>query len=213
MSEKRILCYGDSNTWGFLPGGAGRLCADQRWTGVCRRELGEGYTVVECGLNGRTTIYDNPNVKFRNGADALPFALLENMPLDLAVLMLGSNDSGITDLSGVVAGVDKMVHMLLTADEWVTGSQKVWLNREPNVLLMSPVYIHDDHPSKERVEISHALAGELEKVAKKYGVHFMDAAKFASPSEVDCVHICPEDHPNLGRAVAEKIRSIFEDKA
>ena len=61
MSQKRILCYGDSNTWGFLPGGAGRLCADQRWTGVCRRELGEGYTVVECGLNGRTTIYDNPN--------------------------------------------------------------------------------------------------------------------------------------------------------
>lgn len=213
MSKKRILCYGDSNTWGFIPGGAGRLSEEKRWTGVCQNELGDAYTIIECGLNGRSASFDHPEVPLRNGSASIGYALLEHMPLDLIVLMLGTNDSVYAGLDEIVAGIDNLVERILTANAWTGGTQKVWLDDQPKMLLMSPVYIHDSHPNKERVEISHALAGELEKVAKKYGVYFMDAAPYAAPSVVDRVHICPEDHPNLGRAVAEKIRSIFEDKA
>ncbi len=214
MQEKRVLCYGDSNTWGFIPGGVGRLAADKRWTGVCQAELGKEYTVIECGLNGRTTVFDA--AQFRNGADGLGYALLEQMPLDLVVLMLGTNDTAYADIDGVAAGVEKLVEMILTANEWAVGSQKVWPHDRPKVLLISPIYIHTDYPliagpsaKADRVEMSHMFAERFAQIAEKYGVDFLDAAQYAAPSHVDGIHIRPSDHPSLGRAVANKIRAIF----
>lgn len=217
MEPKRILCYGDSNTWGFIPGGAGRLEADKRWTGVCQAVLGKGYTVLECGLNGRTTVFNAS--QFRNGAEGLGYTLLEQMPLDLVVLMLGTNDTGYADVDGVTAGVDKLVEMLLTANEWAVGSQKVWPHNQPRVLLVSPIYIHSDYPliagpdaKADRVEASRLFAERFSAVAEKHGVDFLDAAQYAAPSHVDGIHIRPCDHPNLGRAVANKIRAIFTEE-
>lgn len=57
---RHILCYGDSNTWGYTPGTGERHAPDVRWTGVLRRLLGEGWEVLEEGMNGRTTVFDNP---------------------------------------------------------------------------------------------------------------------------------------------------------
>ena len=197
MSQKRILCYGDSNTWGFLPGGAGRLCADQRWTGVCRRELGADYTVIECGLNGRTTIYDNPNVKFRNGADALPFALLENMPLDLAVLMLGSNDSkGINwDAEGFANEYEALVQSYIDMDS------------RPTVYVMRPprLYRTVENEGDGNNEI---IKGEMTEiicsVAEKLGVEVID---LYSITDGHPEWYSDGAHPNAegNRAIAEEI--------
>ena len=93
---KNILCYGDSNTWGCIPfegaGPARRFPPDMRWPGVLQRELGDGYWVVEAGLNARTTVWDDPLEPHRNGRELLLPTLLTHQPLDLVIIMLGTND-------------------------------------------------------------------------------------------------------------------------
>ena len=64
---RRILCYGDSNTWGYIPASGARYEPDVRWTGVAQRLLGSDYTLIEEGMNGRTTVYENPLSPGRNG--------------------------------------------------------------------------------------------------------------------------------------------------
>src|SRR4051794_11379248 len=95
-SVRTILCYGDSNTWGCIPLAGPepgrRYPPDVRWPGVLRRELGDGWWVVEEGLNGRTTVFDDPLEPHRNGRRLLPPALIAHHPVDLVVLMLGTND-------------------------------------------------------------------------------------------------------------------------
>jgi lysophospholipase L1-like esterase len=93
---KTILCYGDSNTWGCIPlSGAHpprRYGPAQRWPGVLRRELGDGFWIVEEGLNARTTVWDDPLEPFRSGKELLVPCLLTHQPIDLVIVMLGTND-------------------------------------------------------------------------------------------------------------------------
>lgn len=96
---KNVLCFGDSNTYGYDPAGmrdgtAVRYAHDVRWCGVAQRDLGEGWHVIEEGLNGRTTVRDDmchldTNL---NGIRALPMLLEAHKPLDAIVIMLGTND-------------------------------------------------------------------------------------------------------------------------
>ena len=94
---RSILCYGDSNTWGCIPlcrPGARKPAAGKtRWPGVLLGvELGDGYWVVEAGLSGRTTVWDDPLKPHRNGRTLLLPTLLTHQPLDLVIVMLGTND-------------------------------------------------------------------------------------------------------------------------
>ena len=95
---KTILCFGDSNTWGFDPDATAsspypiRHAHDVRWTGVLARELGQEFHVIEEGQNGRTTVHEDPIVQHRNGRTYLPPCLESHKPIDLVVLMLGTND-------------------------------------------------------------------------------------------------------------------------
>jgi len=89
---RRILCYGDSNTWGCIPISAARYGEDIRWPGVLAGLLGAEYRIIEEGLNGRTTVFDDPLQEGRNGKTYLLPCLLSHRPLDVVVLMLGTND-------------------------------------------------------------------------------------------------------------------------
>src|SRR6187401_3541591 len=94
---KTVLCFGDSNTWGFVPESitaphAMRHAPDLRWTGVLARELGAGYRVIEEGLSGRTTVHEDPIMGNRNGSLHLPSCLESHSPIDVVMLMLGTND-------------------------------------------------------------------------------------------------------------------------
>ena len=89
---KTIVCFGDSNTWGFNPATKDRLDRDSRWTGVLRNTLGAEYIVVEEGLNGRTTVWDDPIEGYKNGKTYLIPCLETNHPFDLITIMLGMND-------------------------------------------------------------------------------------------------------------------------
>ena len=88
---KHILCYGDSNTHGYIPGG-GRYDDDTRYTGILAKLLGSDYRIIEEGLNSRTSSFDDPFEPYKNGMDCLVPCLDSHKPLELTILMLGSND-------------------------------------------------------------------------------------------------------------------------
>ena len=93
MEKKRILCFGDSNTWGYTPKG-GRYDDETRWPMRMQRVLGDRYTVIEEGMNGRTCLFDDPvEGGYKSGAAYLPPCLMSHSPLDCVILMLGSNDT------------------------------------------------------------------------------------------------------------------------
>ena len=89
---KTILCYGDSNTYGLMPDSPDRYPRDVRWTGILQKKLGEDYYVIEEGLSGRTTLWDDPIEEHKNGKKYLLPCLETHKPLDLVVIMLGTND-------------------------------------------------------------------------------------------------------------------------
>lgn len=92
MGNKRILCFGDSLTWGFDPYKKVRMADEDRWTGVLKRLLGEGYTVIEEGHNGRTIATDDPAEGEKNGLKYVIPCIESQSPLDLMIILLGAND-------------------------------------------------------------------------------------------------------------------------
>lgn len=206
-----ILCYGDSNTYGFIPAG-GRYNEGQRWTRLLQRDLGESYYVIEEGLNGRTTVFDDPDIKYSKGIDYLEMCISSHEPLDLVVLMLGTNDAKVAVFNAgpceIAQGIESMIKLL----------------KEPNIyngdiLIISPIHIRDSILESEYVEsfgglegakISRALAPELKKLAKEYKCYFLDAADYAKADDRDAIHLGEDGHKSLANALAEKIKSIYD---
>ena len=213
---RHILCYGDSNTWGYTPGTGVRFSPQVRWPGVVRRLLGESWEVLEEGLNGRTTVYNNPMSDGRDGGAYLLPCLLTHKPLDLVVLMLGTNDLRFTDAWGAAEGAAALVKKIRLYSHLEESSPI--FPEGPRILLISPIRVHPvlrereviyhwrEYPAK-----SEAFSQAYAAVARELGVDFLDAADHAGPSETDGLHMEAADHAALGEAVAGKIREIFAD--
>lgn len=214
--EKRILCYGDSNTWGYIPGTGERYDAETRWTQVLAKELGKDYVIIEEGLSGRTTVWDDPYVPgCRNGRDGLPYALLSARPLDLVIIMLGTNDLPHTGAYGYSRGLSDIVRRTLHAEVFYKDNSRIF-PQGPKVLLLSPITLHPDiarirpeSPSRDKYGESCRFAEYTEKIAEEFSLPWMDAAQYACASPVDGLHMPPESHIALGKAVAQKVRQIL----
>ncbi len=211
---KRILCYGDSNTWGYDPTKKFRYPADIRWTGVLSSALGAGCLVLEEGLNARTTVWDDPFESGKNGKTMITPVLATHCPLDLVIIMLGTND--LKSRFGVSAcdislGAGALVDIALASksgDHWGT----------PKVLLVSPIHIGDNIRESEFgeffdinsvVAVSKQLSGCYKKVAAVYGCAFFDAASVAEASPSDALHLDEAGHHRLGLALAEQVRTLL----
>lgn len=216
MEPKRILCYGDSNTWGAIPGTGARHPENKRWTGICQTLLGDGYRILEEGLPGRTTVYDDPCEPFMNGLGGLGYTLLSQKPLDLVVLCLGANDVKFANAYGSASGIDTLLHHLFHANAIYPGSCQIFRDT-PRVLLIAPP------PFLPEIDIAMADSrfvgtapitlefGRLyRKVAQTHGAVFLDGAEITSLSPIDCVHMDEDAHRKMGIAVAQAIRDIFE---
>lgn len=211
---KRILCYGDSNTWGFMPGTGVRYAPDVRWTGILQKELGDEALVIEEGLNGRTTVYDNPTNPYLNGFPYLMPCLISQKPLDLVVLMLGTNDLGLTDAYGAVGGARCLCKQIRLAHH-MEGSTPIF-TEGPRILLMAPPLAHEvinQRDCPEHVhhfpEESRSFARLYEGLANELGLDYLNAADYTCPSPIDGVHLDAESHRRLGLAIAEKVREIL----
>jgi lysophospholipase L1-like esterase len=205
--KKRILCYGDSNTWGSDPAGDERFGDDVRWTGVLAQHLGADYTVIEEGLGGRTTVRDDPTDLYRNGKDYLIPCLLSQRPLDLVVLMLGTNDlkTRFNVSAWDIADGMRFLGNLILASQAGRG------NKAPQLLMMAPPPLITTNLLPHftgAVEKSEQLAKYYAEVATELGCHFLNAGEFAQTSDLDGVHWEAGEHTSLGKAVAEFIKGV-----
>lgn len=214
---KHILCYGDSNTWGYIAGQGTRYDERTRWTGVLAEALGEGYCIHEDGLNARTTVFDSPYKPFLNGLASLPASLWAQKPIDLLIISLGTNDLKEHTASQAANGAGALVSYAQSMDTLYPSGTPVFRNG-PRILVISPILVGEDLPNvNPDDELAGAYAQSLlfpEKYAAMCaarGVDMLDAQKLAQPSPVDCVHMTPDGHRALGLAVAAWVRTHLPD--
>lgn len=207
---KTVVCYGDSNTWGFNPATQDRFSIDKRWTGVLAQELGPGYRVIEEGLNGRTTIWDDPIEEGRNGQTYFLPCLWSHQPIDLVTIMLGTNDLKerfALSAYDIAAGAGVLVNLALKSGAGPNAGA-------PQVLLMSPPVVGrlTDYAELfvEAVARSRKFAEHYARVAKARRCHFLDTVPSVTSSELDGIHFEADQHSGLGLAVAARVREILD---
>jgi len=206
---KTIVCFGDSNTWGYDPATRERFPQDVRWTGVLQRTLGDGYKVIEEGLNGRTTNVDDPMEAHRNGLAYLPPCLESHKPFDLVTIMLGTNDlkarfgrsgSDIAEAAASLAGI---------AQRLPVGPA----GTSPKVLLMAPppVALLTDYAElfTGAEEKSRRFAQHYRTYAGWYDAPVLDAGEVIRCSDLDGIHFEADKHRELGEAVAREIARLL----
>lgn len=204
---KQILCFGDSNTYGLIPGTKDRYDVNTRWTGILNSNLNEyGYNVLEEGAVGRTSIFEDPVRPGLKGVDKLPGILQTSGDLDIAVIMLGTNDCKI--FYGATAevigfGIRTVLHQIKS------------FRPKTKILLVSPIYLGDDvydgfdlDFDERSVEVSKQLGDVYQSIASQEGIYFLRASDVVSPSADDREHLNVEGHARFAEAVTNKIIEI-----
>ena len=207
-----ILCFGDSNTFGTNPKG-GRHSWNTRWPGRLQVLLGPEYYVIEEGMGGRTTVWDDPLEPGRCGIQALPMALQSHKPLHLVILLLGTNDCKAHFHASprvITKGMENLCHTVQGFD-YGEGYKK------PKILVISPIHIGNDMEHCPYVSFdetapgkSMALAPLYQELAKTEGCLFLDAASLAGPSGLDQLHMDAKNHGALAEGIAEMVKGYFE---
>ena len=215
--KKRILIFGDSNVWGYIPGSGERFPEDIRWTGIVRGLLGEDCVILEDGVSSRTTLFEDLRFPCRNGKVGLGYTLAAQAPLDLVVLALGINDLKYGDAVASRKGLEELIRLLEQADACFPlpgGSRNFPSGLK--LLIVSPIPLHPDiailRPDsslRNGYRESLRYPALYAQAAQAHGAWFLDAAKIARPSAVDGVHMDAESHLAVGRAAAGKIREIL----
>lgn len=201
---KQLLCFGDSNTWGLIPGTTERYAWGTRWTSILQEKLEKDIHVVEEGLCGRTTIFEDIYRNGRRGLSTLPLVLETQYPVDAAILMLGTNDckshynnSAYKIAKGLAQCVDELLRYL----------------SPDKILIVSPIHLgeavweenYDPEFGEKSVEVSKDLKREYQKIAKEKQVHFLAASDYVGPSKTDREHLDEAGHAIL----AENILNVL----
>lgn len=203
-----ILCFGDSNTFGTNPSG-GRWDLHERWTSVLQDELGDEYRIIEEGLGGRVTVMEDELEGDKNGKRHLPVLLRSHRPLDLVILMLGTNDMK-HRFSLLPLDIAKGAELL---GEIIQNYPYGAYFPIPQVLLISPIHLKSgiEHSAftgftEDAVQVSYQLGEYYREAAERHQWLFLDAATVASASDKDKLHMEKEDHHALATAIANIIR-------
>ena len=210
MSEKTILCYGDSNTWGWNPVTQSRYTRHERWTGVLRQKLGKGFLVIEEGLSGRTTVWDDPIEGYKNGKEYLIPCLESHKPIDLVIIMLGSNDLKMRfslPACDIAAGAGVLVDVVARSETGPgDGAPQVLLIAPPPLAELSEfAEIFEGAPAKSKM-----LSQKFRLIAEERGCELLDASEVIVSSDVDGVHLDLKEHGKLGKAIAARVLQLFE---
>ena len=212
--EKTVVCFGDSNTYGFIPGGHGRYPRKVRWPGVLQTLLGPNYHVVEEGLSGRTTAFDWPDCPWKNGLRNVRPCFASHTPVDVAVIMIGTNDCNV--YLGISADqTAEALRLLVVAIRDVCAAAQDY---PPEILIVGPAPIGENYQDSmfaadlddEAVVKSQALADRQRQIAADLSCWFLDAGLLVHASDVDSEHFSPETHAILAKHVAKVIRQMFE---
>lgn len=220
-SKKSILCYGDSNTWGFIPTAdyaavRARFPREVRWPGCLQALLGESYYVIEEGLNGRTTNLNHITPPDRNGKTYLPSCLYSHAPLDLVILLLGGNDLKAyfnRTPHQICEGMRELIDIIQTSlyGQDMQSAPRILLLSQPIPLPISETFLDEQNQIMfpNAVEKSIQLNGLYQQLAQEKQVYFLDIAESIQSSEIDGGHLDAENHMLLARLVANAIESIL----
>lgn len=212
---KKVVCFGDSNTHGYNSKTMGRFNEEERWTCLLGKYLGEEYHVVEEGLEGRTTCYDDPLFEGLNGFRYIYPCIMTHKPLDLLIIMLGTNDVkqrfGSTP-ENVAKGMERLVQKALDT--------KVAFRNKPRVLIIAPPpikagYINSFVAGEMGADCdkkSEKLAPLYKEAAERLGCYFINAAEIQGVDmyPYDDMHLSLEAHKNLAKFLADYIPGIIE---
>lgn len=220
MKQKSILCYGDSNTWGYVPTATHdkkmRYPRHIRWPGLVQTMLGSDFYIIEEGLNSRTTNINHTKPPDRNGKNYLAPCLYSHAPLDLVIVDLGGNDykSYFNRTPEMIRdGMAELINIILSSPY---GSDLV---SAPQVLLVSPsaplpiaetftdengVYL-----MANSIEKANALKPLYASLAKQTGCHYLDVNDQILPSGIDGVHLDEKGHHAFAELVVAKIKDIL----
>lgn len=221
-AQKTILCYGDSNTWGYVPNNIHNIMTHKkryprsiRWPGQLQKLLGDNYYVIEEGLNGRTT---NLNYKFppdRNGATYLPPCLYTHAPIDLVILSLGGNDLKTYFHRSAIDICDGLENLVTIIKKSLYGCN---MQEAPQILIVSqeiPLPISEKAVDEDGVfffenaiERAKSLVGLYSTLAEKTGCYFLDVSQDIQPSKIDGVHLDAEGHGKFAILVKNKLNEI-----
>lgn len=214
-----ILCYGDSNTWGLEALTFRRFGAQDRWTGVTQREMGEGFKILEEGLSGRTTTWDDPlcswlppndDPSICNGRKSLMPILHSAKPVSVVVLALGANDmKSRFHLSPpeIAKGIAILASKIQQAQAGIDG-------HNPEILIVCPPPCTNESffPDLKGARAkSYELPACYQNVAEEHHCHFLDAGSIEGVvcDSRDGIHLTKEAHHRLGVAIADKLKKII----
>ncbi len=202
---KTVVCFGDSNTFGYIPGTGGRYTQDVRWPHRMAKILGEGYEVIAEGLSGRTTVFSDYIEPYRAGIEQIVPVVQSHAP-DALVVMLGTNDTKTryhVCAQEIGYGMEELLLRLRTAYPF---------SAVPKVVLVAPAPLRCKEGvefSTESVEKSRQLAAIYEDIAQRFGCGYLDAGQFAILGE-DGIHFTPQDHAEMACRVAAAVQALFE---
>lgn len=205
-----ILFFGDSNTWGLIPGSSPyeRYPWEVRWTSLLQEKLAED-RIIEEGLCGRTTVFEDELRPGRKGVGSLPMILESHYPVDYVILMLGTNDckSYYNVSAGTIGkGIERCLDVIMDHVE------------PENILLISPITLGDDvwrddkdpEFSTRSVAVSKQLKEVYRAIADRRGVNFLAASDYVKASGVDCEHMDEKGHRVFADVVYRRIRAVEE---
>ena len=216
--KKHIVCFGDSNTYGYCGDPADcadgdRFNEDERWTCLLQKALGEDYLVVEEGLPGRTTVFPDALYESMSGLDAIYSTLMSHGPVDLLILMLGTNDTkerlGV-NAACIAIGLERLILKAKSVPAWRDGV--------PNILVLCPphigegLYLVPESAAMGRgcPEKSRELAACYAPVAERQGCAFLDVEGVAEFNRRDCMHLSRKGHAQLAARLAPLVSELVD---
>ena len=216
--KKHIVCFGDSNTHGYCADPMDcedhgeRFNENERWTCLLQRKLGDEYLVLEEGLSGRTTVFNDPLHECMSGLDYITPCLMSHEPVDLLIIMLGTNDTKDRFASSAACigiGMSRLVKKAM--------STECWGGKKPNILVVCPPAMGKEMPNgifgdtmgEFCVEKSEQLAKYYKEQCALLGVQFADAGAMGCEfNQIDYMHLTKKGHATLAENLAELIPEL-----
>jgi len=217
--KKHIVCFGDSNTHGYCADPMDcedrgeRFNENERWTCLLQRKLGDEYLVLEEGLSGRTTVFNDPLHECMSGLDYITPCLMSHEPVDLLIIMLGTNDTKDRFASSAACigiGMARLVKKAM--------STECWGGKKPNILVVCPPPMGKEMPNgifgdtmgEFCVEKSEQLARYYKEQCELIGCHFADAGAMGCEfNEIDYMHLTRTGHATLAEKLAETVPGLL----
>lgn len=216
--KKHIVCLGDSNTHGYCadPADCGdggiRFNESERWTRLLQQKLGQEYLVIEEGLSGRTTCFDDPIHEGLNALDYIYPCLKSHEFVDLLIIMLGTNDTKdrfYASAACIAIGMARLVKKAMATE--------CWGDKKPNILVVCPPPIGEgmlkspvaDTMGDGCVVKSQKLAHYYKEQCDLIGCHFLDAGLLGCEfNQVDFMHLTKQGHATLAEGLAELVPQL-----